>query len=196
MIDISYRPARSTDAAAIAQLTMIAADGLVDFLLADLVPNTSSEELLSSLIAQEQGEASYRNTEVAVMVEQVIGIAQSYAATRHRITDEMRDFLPAERLEHLTDFFNSRVEDSWFLDTLAVAPAYQGQGIGRQLIERVKQQARDQGYPSVSLIAWADNQDAIRLYQRQEFQPVKSIQVTPHPLLPHSGAILFNCRLS
>lgn len=196
MSDIVFRPATSDDAVVIAQLTMMAADGLVEFLMDDLVPDTSSQQLLTSMIASETGEASYHNTEVAVHNTVVIGIAQTYPAEKHRITEEMRSFFPQERLDLLEDFFNSRVENSLFLDTLAVAPEYQGQGIGTQLIHRVKQKAKALGYLSVSLITWANNRQAIELYQRQGFQPIKSIQVGQHPDLGHSqGAILLNCVL-
>lgn len=197
MNEIVFRSATSEQAAAIAQLTILAADGLVEFLMDDLVPETSSQQLLTSIIARETGEASYRNVDVAMVDNEVIGIAQTYPAEKFCITEEMRSFFPQERLTVLQDFFSSRVEGSFFLDTLAVTPKYQGQGIGRQLIDRVKQKAKTCGYPSVSLIAWTDNHNAIRLYQRQGFQPVKSIQVEPHPCLPHQeGAILFCCSLN
>jgi ribosomal protein S18 acetylase RimI-like enzyme len=194
--DCIFRPATPEDAPVIAQLTLLAADGLVDFLFDDLVPHCSNQELLCSMIMSETGEVSYRNVEVAVVNDRVVGMAQTYSAEKHRITEEMRAFFPQERLQLLEDFFNSRVEGSLFLDTLAISPPYQGQGIGSQLIARVQQKARNLGYPSVSLIAWTHNQSAIRLYQRQGFQPVKSIQIEPHPRLPHQqGAILFNCVL-
>jgi hypothetical protein len=89
MNDIYFRPATLEDAPVIAQITLIAADGLVKRLMDNLLPGTSTEEMLMTLIAHESGEASYRNIEVAMSNSAVVAMGQSYAAERRRITEEM-----------------------------------------------------------------------------------------------------------
>lgn len=139
---------------------------------------------------------SYANTHVAVSDGKIIGIAHSYPAANHPTTKELEIYLPKERLELLQEVFNNPVEGSFFLNGLAVAATCRRQGIGTKLIEITTQKAKEQGFASLSLMVWADNSNARRLYQSQGFQSVKPIHVDWHPMLPHTGGvILMNCQL-
>ncbi|MDZ8091514.1 MAG: GNAT family N-acetyltransferase [Nostoc sp. DedQUE05] len=196
MVKITYRPANQTDAPFIARLMNLSSSGVIEFLFNELVPGISTERILSSIVRNKQSELSYENVQVAVHNDSLVGIANYYPATKHRITKEMEEFFTKERLAILQDWFDSRVDSSCFLNTLSVAPEYHRQGIGSYLINFVKEKASFQGFSSVSLIVLADNKNAIRLYHRQGFQKSKHINIGFHPLLPHEdGAVLMNCPL-
>lgn len=195
MLDkIIFRPARGQDSLKIAQLTIVASGGMMEFLFDELFDEVSTEQILASVIEKEQDNLSYRNTIVVELKERVIAIANSYSATNHRITTEMRSFIPKERLELLEDFFDSRIDNSLFLNALSVEAEYRGQGIGKRLIQKVKRKAKSEGFSSVSLIVWTDNKRAISLYTSLGFQEVKQIEIGFHPLISHpGGATLMNC---
>lgn len=194
--NIIFRSAYSQDAPVIAQLTLDASGGILEFLFAELVEGMTAEEILTAAIAQEEGNLSYRNTIVADNQGTVIAIANSYSATKHRITIEMRNFIPQERLALLEDFFASRVNNSLLLNALSVKFEYRRQGIGKRLIEKVKQKAKTEGFASVSLIVWADNIPAISLYAGLGFEEIKHIEIGFHPSIPHlGGAKLMNCQI-
>lgn len=194
MTDIVYRPATPTEALPIARLMIAAADGLGELLFDNLVPNHSAEQTLASIVEKDQGEFSYRNAYVGTDDSRVIALALTYPASQNRITPELKELIPQDRLEIVADFFNNRVEGSLFLNTLSVAPEYRNLGIGSYLINFVKTKARTEGFSSVSLFAWADNEGALRLYRRQGFMVVKPINILPHPLLNHpDGGLLMNC---
>jgi ribosomal protein S18 acetylase RimI-like enzyme len=191
---VIYRAATIEDAVEIAELTNIAADGLTEFLFADLVPDATTTEILRLLVEHEEGVLSYRKTEVAECDGEVVGIACTYPAAEHRITPGLEQFYHRDRLEALHDFYTSRVEGSLYLNTLAVQVNFRDRGIGSSLIDRAKQKAQKQGFSSLSLIVWANNFKAIRLYQRHGFAAVKSIKISPHPLLKQQGGcILMDC---
>ena len=59
--------------------------------------------------------------------------------------------------------------DEAFVQTLAVATAAQGQGIGSQLLTALLDEAARRGQPAVSLEVRADNDAAQRLYARHGF---------------------------
>jgi ribosomal protein S18 acetylase RimI-like enzyme len=59
--------------------------------------------------------------------------------------------------------------DSLLLDNVAVAPAYQGQGLGRQLIAFAEAEARRRGWPTVQLYTNVRMVENIRLYARLGF---------------------------
>jgi len=54
--------------------------------------------------------------------------------------------------------------DSLFLENVAVAPAAQGRGVGRALIEHAEQRARELGLPDVTLYTNARMTENLRLY--------------------------------
>jgi len=196
MRQVVYRPAEKADCRRLAELMEIAAGGMLDFLFHDLVPGLTPVDIESQALANPSSHYSYRNTTVAEGLGRVIGMALSFPADKWRITDEMRQFVPADRLDHLNDFFSARVEDSMFPDALAVKEEWRGQGIGSQLIEQTKQNAETRGFYSVSLMVFRDNYDARRLYARHGFEVLREVAVEPHPRISHdSGCLLLNCPL-
>ncbi|MGB3533672.1 MAG: GNAT family N-acetyltransferase [Microcoleaceae cyanobacterium] len=191
------RPATPSDVSEIVTLTCMASGGLIDFLFQDLKIDATKDEVLRTGVLDETGELSYRNTDVAVEQDQVVGIATSYPAARHRMTTEIQQLFTAERLKVLQDFYSNRVDRSWYLDTLGVKPEFQRQGIGTQLIQATKEKANLQGFEQLSLMTFADNISAINLYQRIGFEAVKSVQLGDHPQLSHQqGCILMKCDLT
>ena len=55
--------------------------------------------------------------------------------------------------------------------TIAVVPSRRGRGLGKQLLEALLEQARDDGFASVSLSVEPDN-PALHLYERHGFSKV------------------------
>lgn len=102
----------------------------------------------------------------------------------------MRSFFPADRLEHFKDFFSSRVEGAYFLDAVSVEKKYRNLGIGGELIKRTVAKAGKEGFKTLSLIVFTDNEGALRLYTRTGFIVVNHIEVKPHRLIPHEGGCL------
>lgn len=64
------------------------------------------------------------------------------------------------RRDYFTDHRHAHVE------VVALAPAAQGQGVGRRLMEEAERWARDSGYRSITLNVFAANGRALALYQR------------------------------
>lgn len=64
---------------------------------------------------------------------------------------------------------NSKV---WRLYSIAVAGAARGTGVGRKLLEHALEYAQNQGAAAVSLEVKVDNQAAIELYRRYQFEVV------------------------
>jgi len=57
------------------------------------------------------------------------------------------------------------------IETLSVAPAARGQGIGSALLDRVDDELEAAGIDDVVIAAFATNAVAIRLYERRGFRP-------------------------
>ena len=89
----------------------------------------------------------------------------------------MQSFFPADRLAHLSHLFSSRIEGSWYLDTLCVIDNHRRSGIGEKLISLTKDRAVENGYNTLSLIVFADNTLAIPLYKRTGFEIVQKVEL-------------------
>ena len=196
MNNITYRRAALTEAGEIAQLINMASGGMIDFLFHDLTPDLTTLEVITMAVESEIGELSYHQIDVAVSKKMVVGIANSYSATKHQITDSMKTFFPPDRLAAVYEFYQTIIEDSYYLNALAVLPEYRRQGIGEILISKIKKKAINLGFSVLSLMVWTDNTEAIIFYKNQDFREVKLIPIVSHPLLPHpEGCILMCCPL-
>ncbi|MDF2636500.1 MAG: GCN5-related N-acetyltransferase [Pelosinus sp.] len=189
IMEILYRTGKQEDSLSIAEGIDRASGGIVDFLFHDLVGQYTPAQVMAKSIEERQGTDSYENAIVAEYQDNIIGVVYSYSAKFHGITDSTRSFFPGDRLAFLKDFYNSRVEDSWFLDSIYVDEEFRGAGIGSKLIQLTKQRAKDNGLTKLSLMVMADNAVARRTYERNGFGIVKHIDVQEHPLIPHKGGI-------
>lgn len=195
-MNLNYRPGKREDCQRIAELDYIASDGVVEYLFHDLVPGVSSLQLLSSGLEQDEYPHTFRSSIVVESDHEIVGMALSYPAEYHCITEELVNFVPADRLERFREFYSSRVEGSYFLDAMSVEEKYRSLGIGKALLEKTKVKASSEGYAELSLIVFADNSRAINLYEHSGFKRVKDIELRPHHLIPHEGGcILMNCAL-
>ena len=193
-MNITYRTGRKEDCPKLAELVYIASDGVVEFLFHDLIAGVSPIQMVTHNLEKDTGYYTYKNTFVAEDDSGVIGVSFYYPAQYHVISDEMRSFFPADRIEHLEHILSGRVDDSLYIDTLCVDENFRGNGIGQELISLTRQNAVDQGFDSLSLIALADNTDAHRLYFRCGFEIVSNVEMEPHELIPHEGgAYLMRC---
>ncbi len=190
MDDIIFRDARKEDGKRIAELDNIASEGALDFLFHDLLPGMTPVQMVANGLENDQYPHSYRSVIVAEHNNDVIGMSLSFPSRYHAITDELRGFLPADRLEHFRDFFSSRVEDSYFLDALAVDERYRNRGIGRELVNLTVKRAGKEGFKILSLISFADNARALHLYRKIGFTVVKHIDLKPHKYIQHEGGCL------
>lgn len=180
LLNVTYRDADPTDALEIAQLIRFASGEIIDFLFQPLPKKITVDQIIASMVGLENNILSYRNVEVAYGNGDVIGVANSYPAIEDKITEEMRQLFPPDRLAILQIFYQAKVEDSWFLNALAVKSQYQHQGIGTSLLWRTKQKAWESGFSTLSLVTQSDNLGAIRLYQKNGFREVEKIVIPPH----------------
>ena len=71
-------------------------------------------------------------------------------------------------LHSQTDFFNG--QQVGYLSDLAVDKAFEGQGVGRLLMEAAETWAREQRYPHLALNVFATNVRAREIYEKFGFQ--------------------------
>ncbi len=71
-------------------------------------------------------------------------------------------------------------DGEYYIDNLAVMPAFRGKGIGQKLIEHIEEQAKEKGYSKVSILADEENDRAYKLYERLGFVEDTTLKVLGH----------------
>ncbi|MGB0562600.1 MAG: GNAT family N-acetyltransferase [Spirulinaceae cyanobacterium] len=187
---ICYRAAHVEDAAAIAHGIVQAGDGFLEFALVDLPPQMPLVTVLTPHLGQPEGVFSYRNSDVAVVDETIVGVIVSFPAEQNDASPEFLQLIPSDRLAALDDFFNAALPESWYIDTLWVDAAYRRRGIGGGLIEQAQARAQAANRSTLSLMAWADKPETLAFYAAQGFEVVKPVPVGQHPALRHAEGFL------
>jgi len=196
VMEISYRNGRKEDCPDLAEFINIASGGVIEYLLHDLIPGMKPVQMVAHSLRAEDSYYSYKNAIVAEYKQNLIGTSLSYPSSFQRVTEEMKNFLPQDRLEHFKSFNSARVEGSLLLYALYVDERFRGKGIGTRLITLTKKKAKKEGLEALSLMVFADNLDAKRLYVRCGFKTVKSVELKPHALIPHEGGcLLMKCEI-
>jgi len=195
-MEIQYRQGRKEDCFEIADLISTASGGVVEFLFHDLIPGMSPVQMVAQNLERDHPPHTYRNAIVAQSEGTIAGMALSFPSHFHEITEGMKKFFPSDRLEHVRPYYTAPVGRSLFLDAIAVKDEYRGKGIGRALISLTQEKARKSGYDALTLIAFAENRNARRLYERMGFETVEKIEIRPHELISYQdGCLLMRCPL-
>ena len=81
-------------------------------------------------------------------------------------------------LAHVLPVDETWIPDTWVtgsrigeIESLSVLPQYRGGGLGSEVLRRLEEHLAERGVEDLILGALAGNRDAIRLYERQGYQP-------------------------
>jgi len=164
------RKANVKDAAAIAILINQAMGNLAkQFRAAET--NEEAIGLLLHFIKKEHNQYSLNNILVYELDGEVVGEINTYDGDQ---IEELRkpffDYLTAHY--HPNGFAMEKESEGgeFYIDTLSVRPAYQGKGIGKELITAAINWARELGHQKVGLLVNPENPDAKRLYESLGFR--------------------------
>ncbi|GIP34140.1 GNAT family N-acetyltransferase [Paenibacillus sp. J2TS4] len=151
--------------------------------IANTIAGTSDLEealdVLGQFYQQEGNRYSYENIIVKELDGKAVGLLTAY----HGSLSEQLDLPYMERLRALNgdspvSLKKEAKEDEYYLDSLAVNPAYQGKGIGTELIQAFEQNGREKGFEKLSLLCDINNPNAARLYERLGYRPDGALTVS------------------
>lgn len=207
-LKLPFRAARLEDCPKIAELFSIASDGVSKYVwstLTDEYPGLSLLEIGAKRYANENGNFSYKNCVIAEQNEEVVGVLVTFPI--EPVSEASEPVQPVEPILKTDSEANSEADsetetvdvlapynleapNTWYICALALFPEYRGRGLGTQFLNIARQQAKEKGFQSLSLLCFEQNAGALRLYQRYGFQEIARTQVVPHPLIHHTGDIL------
>jgi ribosomal protein S18 acetylase RimI-like enzyme len=188
---IIFRAALPADAYALAELSILAGDGMYEFLLEDMAPREMLAGLIARTMKQDAGGFSWRHCFVADD-RGVVGMINAFPAVW--LQEEERDILPQDRVQILDPIDRAQDWDSFLVNSVAVRPQHRRQGIAMRLMELAIEQAQAGGFGSLSANVWADNVAARALFEKQGFGVRTEVELLPHPVLAHVGGSLLMAR--
>jgi len=128
-------------------------------------------ELLLHFIKKEKNQYSLNNILVYELHGKVVGEINAYdGAQIEELRKPFFDYLTAHY--HPNGFVMEKESEGgeFYIDTLSVHLAYQGKGIGKELIHAAINWARSLGHQKVGLLVNRENPDAKRLYKSLDFR--------------------------
>ncbi|GAA4725500.1 GNAT family N-acetyltransferase [Brevibacillus fulvus] len=167
------RQAKKEDAAAAALLLAEVLEHIGTTLAGTAEP-VEKQQILQSFFTAERNRLSYRQTDVKVQGDKVVGMVVSY----HGSEAEMLDQPIVERLRRLKQDSAITIDreadlDDYYIDALCVDRNVRGQGIGSQLIRAVEEKARQRGFETIALNVEHGNIRAYQLYQKLGYRTRK-----------------------
>ncbi|MDD3119483.1 MAG: GNAT family N-acetyltransferase [Victivallales bacterium] len=187
------RPAQPGDSDFLAELAVMASGGLIPAVLGDLATGWTPAAMLALLLRMENDTYSWRNAVVAEAGGQPVGMALAYPALNAMVRGGVTAETSAHR-ELMRPFQELSDHESYYLCSLAVLPSRRGGGIGAALLAAVAGQAREQGYPALTLHVLARNHRAVAFYRRNGFVPRGAHPMPVHSRLEFSGPVLLLSR--
>jgi ribosomal protein S18 acetylase RimI-like enzyme len=157
------RPGAVEDASLLAELVNYAGEGLPLYLWSRMAePGESAWDVGRRRAAREEGSFSYRNATIIEHDGDAAGCLIGYAIPDDPTpipSDMPAMFVALQELENL-------VPGTWYVNVLAVQPAFRGLGLGTKLLALAEERARADGRRGLSVITSDDNVGARRLYER------------------------------
>jgi ribosomal protein S18 acetylase RimI-like enzyme len=189
---VTFRPARPEDCGAIAELFLIASDGLAAYIWGQVAEDGESPlETGRRRYAREGAAFSYQNCLVAEDNGRVIAMLHCFPMPPRNKAEEKsandNTDVGGEPVDPVLQPY-AELEDpgSLYVSGVAVRPEHRGRGIGRQLMERARARAESLGLSRASLICFEANQVALQLYRRLGYVEVDRRAIVPHTSLHYS----------
>lgn len=192
-MSFDIRPAEVTDIPHLATSLLDASGGLIEAAYEGAIPGRSTQVIVEHLFTRPEAPTSFSNAWVAEANGKVLGSAQAFPMNTagKRPPDPL---VSPDRLYLYAPFQHMRADGSYFLMAVAVYPEHRGRGIGTRLIAEAEGAARAQGFAEMSLTVFAENVDAVRLYERLGYAERSRQAIVPHDRMRYSGECLLMVR--
>jgi hypothetical protein len=126
---IVFRAAAPADAYALAELSIMAGDGIYEFLLEEMAPREMLAGLMARSMKQDAGGFSWRHCFVADD-KGVVGMINAFPAAWLR--EEERDILPQDRVQILDPIDQAQDWESFLVNSVAVRPQHRAHEDGHR----------------------------------------------------------------
>ena len=182
---LTIRPALQSDAAFVAEMIHLSMGHLADYLFG--ANHASAQTFIENLVRRNAGRFGTRLVFLAESAGRGQGALVSFQGSG---VDRLNlatfpHLFPALGFRHAFGFMWRGVRlpggveakaDEYYISNLGVHPSAQGQGIGSALLTFAEKAAMESGLSKTSLVVGTYNQNALRLYQRNGYRVVETVE--------------------
>jgi ribosomal protein S18 acetylase RimI-like enzyme len=168
----TIRPATPADAPAMTRFVDMAGEGLPHYLWSQMAePGEDPWVVGARRAARDQGGFSYTHATMLEADGDVAGCLVGYP-----LADEPEPFDPAQTPPLFVPMLQleALAAGTWYINVLAIEPAWQGQGLGARLLAHADTLAAHSASQGTSLIVADDNTAARRFYARNGYRELAS----------------------
>jgi ribosomal protein S18 acetylase RimI-like enzyme len=171
MVEFTLRAAKKSDAGDLAILDNLAGHGISLWFWKDALGSARTDHAFAlgrSRLAEPTAFYGWKSTMVAIDHDDcVLGSASSYIMPE---PDEEADDIKANAKAFIPVFeLFEAVAGAWFIDSLAVFPEFQKNGIASSLVDESLARARQLDVQNAALVSEDSNTNANRLYESRGF---------------------------
>lgn len=175
MEELNLRYATADDLTLVSRVVTEVSEGIVECLFSGLLPMQEAADVLSLAFGRSVAPYVPENVILAEVQNQVAGLLFSYDAKEQQIPVLMENFLTAKRIDPVREVLTATEENSLWVNTLWVNPDFRGRGLAQLLLECAADKAREMNLTKLALHAFAENEAALRLYQKAGFEAVRNV---------------------
>jgi len=189
MTTLVLRPARKDESGLIAELFEMSSDGVASYVWSTLqadYPGLPPLEIGRRRYERENTAFSYQNCLMAENHIRVLGMMHAYPVPPQ--TEPEPDPQPVDPV--LKPYAELEAPGTLYIAAIAVWPDCRGQGVGARFLAAARERARALALRELSLLCFAGNTGARRLYERAGFVVADWRPVVPHPMIRHTGDVL------
>lgn len=192
-MSFSIRPAQISDVPHLAHALMEASGGLVEALYDAAIPGREVHHIVEHLFSRPNVTSAFANCWVAENEERVVGSIHAFPMDAMG-EDPVDPLVPDERKYLYEPFEHMHAEGSYYIMAVAVYAGFRGCGIGKRLMAEAETAAKAKGFTEMSLNVFAENQDAVRLYETLGYQERTRQPVVGHDKIRYGGDYLLMTR--
>jgi ribosomal protein S18 acetylase RimI-like enzyme len=190
---VEIRNARVTDIPHMAYFAIQAFGGYAEVMYENVIPGRTVQQIMEHRFSRSGTTSSITNSRIAEDSGTVLGGLHAFPADL-AANDPVDLLISKDRDLVFAPFEHLHSDGSYYINAVAVYPGYRGQGVARRLMEEAEAEARDQDYTDASLITFAENVAAVRLYRNLGYREFARQPVVYHPSLDYSGDLLLMTR--
>lgn len=192
-MNVSIRPAKTTDIPHLASAFMEASGGLAEAVYEGAIPGRSTNLIIEHLFSRPNATMAFTNCLVAQTEESVLGSIHAFPmdAMGESPADPL---VPEDRFYLYEPFEHMHADGSYYILAIAVYPEFRSLGIGKRLMAEAEAVARAKGFTETSLNVFSENRGAVRLYETLGYQERARQPVVGHDKIRYGGDYLLMTR--
>ena len=186
---VNIRNARVEDIPHMAYVAIQAFGGYAEVMYEGAIPGRTAQQIVEHRLSRGATTSSISNSRIAEDNGTVLGGLHAFPMDLSE-NDPQDLLIPEDRYPVFAPFEHLHANGSYYINAVAVYPQFRGQGVGTELMEKAEAEAVAMSFDYASLHVFAENANAVQLYEKIGYREFARQPVVHHPSLRYGGDLL------